>query len=381
MKIETVELVALSQLHTRETTWFTDNFRVLKADATIVRVRTDEGVEGIGEGSPHGQAALMARWLAYVAPAVIGRDPLDEGLAFFPNGVSDDYDCAVAGLDMALWDLRGKLVGRKLAELISGDARTSVELYASGGCRYDWRDRPESVIEEVLGYQASGYRACKIRMGTRWGFDGVTPERFLGLMRDLRSAVGEGLVLMVDAGCRLSRDEARIVARGLDELGFFWLEEPLERGDVEGYAELNRDVGMHITGGEAFTTLQQLEPFLRSGGLGIVQPDTGSTGVTQFLRIARIAEEAGVLVCPHCWHNGVMVAANAHLLAALATPMYLELGMHHGPIQWGIVSEPPEVRDGVLTLPRRPGVGVGFDNEAAGRFSPVEGWHAVPVYR
>lgn len=385
MKITGVELLTFSHLHDRHTSWMTKDFRAVKADAAVVRISTDEGVEGIGEGSPHGNLELMADWTRFLAPLLIGQDPTDPAVAPHPNGRSDAYDCTVGGIDMALWDLRAKAAGRRLADLLSEvlgtRAASAARVYASGGCRYDWRGRPEDVIDEVAGYADLGYTACKIRMGTAWEFDGVTPERFLALMRNLVREANGRMELMVDAGCRLTREDALTVARGLDELGFAWLEEPLPRDDVDGYARLNAAVDMHITGGEDFTTLEKLAPYLKRGAISIAQPDTGSCGISEVLRIVQVAGEYGVQICPHSWHNGVMAVGNAHLVAALPHDTVLELGMHHGPLQWGIVDHPPVVAGGRLELPDRPGIGVGVAADAAERFPLVQGNTNVLVVR
>ena len=120
---------------------------------------------------------------------------------------------------------------------------------------------PEQLIEEVLGYLADGYTACKIRIGTEWAWAGVTVDRFLGLMRDLSQAVAGEMELMLDGNQRLTEDQALTIARELDRLSFTWFEEPIPQADIDGYARLNAAVEMPITGGEQFTTLEQFRPY------------------------------------------------------------------------------------------------------------------------
>src|SRR5690606_23615354 len=131
-------------------------------------------------------------------PSLIGADPLDPLTGPQPNGRTRAYDCAVAGLDCALWDIRGKAAGKRVCELLTNHPLDKVRVYASGGCTYDWRDRPEQLIEEVVGYAEAGYPACKVRLGTEWSWDGITVERFLDLMRRLAAATAGRITLMVD---------------------------------------------------------------------------------------------------------------------------------------------------------------------------------------
>jgi len=184
-KITRIETLCLSRMHEPERQWFTHRYRVIKADCAIVVISTDAGVTGIGEACAYGVPSLIREWVAWLAPGLIGRDPHDPALAPHPNGRTYAFDCAAGGIDCALWDLRGKLVGRRVCDLLADRAPDQVRLYASGGCRYDWRNNPSTLIDEVLGYIAAGFTACKVRIGTDWNWDGVTVDRFLGLMREL----------------------------------------------------------------------------------------------------------------------------------------------------------------------------------------------------
>lgn len=381
MKITRVETVLLSRMHEPERQWFTSRYRVVKADCPIVIIHTDQEPVGIGEACAYGGPLRIREWVAWLAPLLVGRDPRDPGLAPHPNGRSPAYDCAVAGIDCALWDLRGKLAGQPLAQLLREAAHNQVRLYASAGCRYDWRERPEALIDDVLSHLEAGYSACKVRIGTEWAWDGVTVDRFLGLIRELHTAVGGRMELMVDGNQRLTEEQALVIARELDRLGFLWFEEPIPQSDVAGYARLNAAVEVPISGGEQFTTLEQFRPYLEQKAYSIIQPDAGWAGISEMLRLAQAAERYGVDLIPHGWHNGLMVLANAHLVASLQRPRYVELCMHQGPLQWGILAEPPEIKDGWLHLPQQPGVGATLAPELTERFPFIEGHYALEVER
>ena len=132
----------------------------------------------------------------------------------------------------------GKIAGKRVSELLRPGAPDRVRLYASSGCRYDWRDRPEQLIDEALEYIAMGFTAMKFRIGTEWSWDGVTVDRFLGLVRELSQEVDGRMELMLDGNCRLTEEQSMAVALELDRLGFIWFEEPMSRDNIDGYARL-----------------------------------------------------------------------------------------------------------------------------------------------
>lgn len=381
MKITDLKTVLLSRWHEPENQWFTGTYRTVRADCPIVVISTDEGLTGIGEACAYGGPAQIRSWVEWLKPGLIGHDPRDLSIVPSPNGRTRDFDCAAAGIDCALWDLRGQIEGRRVAELLKADALTKVRLYASSGCRYDWRDRPEQLIEETLGYLNEGYTACKVRIGTKWEWDGVTVERFCGLMRELAQAVAGRMELMLDGNQRLTEDQALPIAKELDRLGFTWFEEPIPQSDVDGYARLNAAVDLPITGGEQFTTLEQFRPYLEKRAYDIVQPDAGWCGITECMRIAEAAHRHGIDLCPHSWHNGLMAMENAHVVAALPNPRVLEVCMIQGPLQWEILAQKPVIRDGWLELPDRPGLGVEMGENLEARFPFVEGNYYILVER
>ena len=189
MKITQLETLCLSRLHEVECQWVTSSYRTIKADCAIVVIHTDEGIQGVGEASAYGWPLQIREWVDWLAPYLIGKDPRDPAILIHPNGRSRPYDAAVAGIDCALWDLKGKIAGKRTCELLTAEPLDRVRLYASSGCRYDWRHRPEQLIDEALQYIGMGFTAMKFRIGTEWSWDGVTVDRFLGLVRELTQAV------------------------------------------------------------------------------------------------------------------------------------------------------------------------------------------------
>lgn len=381
MKITNIRTLCLSRRHEPERQWFTARYLVTKADCALVIIDTDEGIQGIAEPCAYGVPPYIREEVGRLSQGLIGCDPTDPGIVPRPKSGMRADDIAIAGIDGALWDIRGKVAGKRVAELLTEKPLDRVRLYASSGCRYDWGKRPEQLIEETVGYAEEGYTACKIRIGTEWSWDGVTVDRFLGLMRELSEAVAGRMELMVDGNQRLSEEQAMQIARELDRLEFTWFEEPIPQADIDGYARLNSAVGIPITGGEQYTTVERFEPYLQKGAYSIVQPDAGICGITEAMRIARRAHEFGVDLCPHNWHNGLMTMMNAHLVAALPHPRVLELCMIQGPLQWGILKEKPVIRDGWVELPDRPGLGVELADNIEEQFPYIEGPYGVQVER
>jgi L-alanine-DL-glutamate epimerase-like enolase superfamily enzyme len=220
-----------------------------------------------------------------------------------------------------------------------------------------------------------------VRIGSDWAWSGVTVERFLGLMRDLSAQASGKIELMVDGNQRLTEDQALVVAKELDRLGFIWLEEPIPQAEIDGYARLNRAVEMPVTGGEQYTTVEQFVPYLEKKAYQIVQPDAGWCGISEGMRIAELADRYGAGLCPHNWHNGLMTMANAHFVAAMPRPKYLELCMAQGPLQWGILANPPAIRDGYLEIPQAPGLGVDLAEGVAEKYPYIEGAYHILVDR
>jgi L-alanine-DL-glutamate epimerase-like enolase superfamily enzyme len=381
MQITRIETICLSRQHEPERQWVTARYRTIKADCAIVVVHTDEGSEGVGEASPYGWPLLIREWVEWLAPEIVGRDPRDLNIVPHPNGLSRAHDAAVAGIDCALWDLRGKIAGKGVSELLAEQPLSRVRLYASGGCDYDWRRDPRQLIEEAIGYAEQGFTAFKFRLGTEWSWDGVTVDRFLGLVRELSQEVGSRLELMLDGNCRLTEEQALAIGRELDELGFAWFEEPIPKEQVDGYARLCAAVGTPIAGGESLTTLEQFRPYLECRAYDIVQPDAGLCGISEAMRIAQAAQRYGVELCPHSWHNGLMAVENGHLVAALPHPRVLELCMIQGPLQWGSLAERPMIEGGWLSLPQGAGLGVEPAEGVSERYPYIEGHYAIQVNR
>ena len=396
MKITAIRTLSLSRAHEPERQWQSATFHVPKADCSICIIETDEGLQGIAEPCAYGVPPDIAARIEQLKPGLIGRAPCDEDLIPANEAVRAN-DIANAGLNCALWDLRGKIANKTTAELLVAEGQQPLRrlrLYASSGVGYDWDDHPESVVEEAIGYAEEGLTAYKMRLGTHWAWSNVTVDRFLTLARQVHEAVGDRMDLALDGNCRLSVEEALPIAEALEDMGWAWFEEPVERLPAD-YARLNEAVSIPVTGGEPFTTWAQFEPFMAVGAFGVVQPDAGVCGIDFCMQVGRKAhaDYGGIPLIPHNWHNGLMTMANAHMVAALpgidgreslpgeAASGMLELNMRQGPLQWEILREKPAIEDGYLILPDAPGLGVELADDIETRFPYIEGPWGTPIQR
>ena len=312
-------------------------------DATIVRVRTDTGLEGWGSGDQ------MVGFAGHEA-LFIGRDPLriERHHAVLSN--IDFHYGRCWPLDLALWDLAGKITGQPVWKLLGGK-NDRVRAYASSGTLR----APAALADSAEGFLEQGFAAMKIR------FHRGDWRRDIAALEAVRGRIGDKLVLMVDCnqGWRMPWDIARPwqlkdalqVARELEQLGVYLMEEPLHRNDRKGMRQLREMTDIRIAGGEMTRDLDALRDIINDRALDIVQPDAALVGgITGLRRIAQLAEDAGLTFTPHTWSNGAGVVANLHLCAGIADVPFLEFP--YDPPEWSL-----QRRDYMMLAPLRPDAG------------------------
>jgi L-alanine-DL-glutamate epimerase-like enolase superfamily enzyme len=329
--------------------------------ATLVRVRAGD-YEGVGSGD----AMLGFAGHEYL---FVGQDPfaIERHVRILDN-LQFHYG-RMWPLEVALWDLMGQISGQPLWKLLGGRS-SSVRLYASCGERKPAGERAES----AKALREQGFPALKIR------FHAADPRDDLTIVRAVRDAIGPDMHILVDAnqGWQMPWDAsapwdfktALGMADALAELDVFWLEEPLQRHDYRGLAELRRRAKVRIAGGEGNREYAELREYLRHGSLDVYQPDVvWSTGIVRARQLASEVQSAGAIYSPHTWGDGLVLLANLHVSAAIATAPFVEYGID--PPGWT-----PERRDFILpapilpdapatvTLPDAPGLGVTIDWDA-----------------
>jgi L-alanine-DL-glutamate epimerase-like enolase superfamily enzyme len=347
-------------------------------DDLVVLVHTDEGLTGIGEvdSAPEAVRAIIDAPGSHAVAAslrslLLGEDPLEverlwqkmyRGLIYVGRrGIALH---AISGIDIALWDLRGKAAGKPVCELLGTPLRDRVRAYAS----MLMPDDPAQVRERVGALRSQGFTAVKLG----WGPLGRDVQRDLELAAAAVEAGGQGVTILIDAGLGYGADATRAiqVARGLEELGVFWLEEPFEPDEYEAYAELATSVEIRIAAGEQDTTRWGFRELIERGRVDLIQPDvTRCGGISELMRIAELARERGVETVPHAWKSGIIKAASLHVNAVLPDALFQEYCIADTPINTSLTRERlPIDADGYVAVPSGPGLGVELDLEVFERY-------------
>ncbi|HET9388706.1 MAG TPA: mandelate racemase/muconate lactonizing enzyme family protein [Steroidobacteraceae bacterium] len=334
-------------------------------DATIVRVMTDTGIAGYGSGDLmvgfHGHENLF-----------IGQDALAVERHYRTLANIDFHYGRCWPLDLALWDLAGKITGQPCWKLLGG-LSSRVRAYASSGTLRD----PGALAEAAERYRAHGFRALKLRFHRDdWRDD-------LKALEAVRAQVGSRLTLLVDCnqGWRQPWDtaapwtlkDALEVARELERLDVYWMEEPLHRGDKDGMRALREATEVRIAAGEMTRQAHELRDLVVGGCVDVLQPDAALVGgITGLRRAALMAQEHNLIFTPHTWTNGMGVTANTHLVAGLCHAPFIEYP--YDPPEWDLdrrdymMQRPLEVdRDGWLNLTDAPGMGYELDEARLAR--------------
>jgi L-alanine-DL-glutamate epimerase-like enolase superfamily enzyme len=373
----------------------------VKADAAssaqddfVVEVHTDEGITGIGESDLNpwiARACLQApsthNMGLSLREMLIGEDPLDPpriweklyvGSAM--NGRRGAVINTMGAIDIALWDIAGKAAGKPIYELLGGAARESIVPYASlqpdvsGFAAY----RDSLVDWAARAREEFGFRAAKLELT----FDGPyahrgmhePDERVVEVAEAVRKRVGPEMTLMVDVQYAWSDVERAIrTIRALGELDLFFVETPLWADDLDGYARLHdAGTGMRIAAGEWLSTRHEFVELMDRGKVDVAQPDIGRVGgLTEAIRVATLAAERGRVVVPHAWKTGLSIAAAAHFATATAHCPFIEFvprALTDSALRRELTVDELEMRDGLLSLPVLPGLGIELDRNAVQRF-------------
>jgi L-alanine-DL-glutamate epimerase-like enolase superfamily enzyme len=333
----------------------------------LVRVRTEDGAEGWGQVSPY-NADITTRVLhRQVAPHAIGRDALDvdalvDGISELEHKFTGSYvSRALAGLDTALWDLRGRIEEKSVCELLGGTPR-GVRAYASS-MRRDIT--PADEADRLVRLQeTAGFDAFKIRIGREFGHDeDEWPGRTEEVVGAVRAAVGADAALLVDANSCYTLARAIAVGRFLESHGVCHFEEPCPHWELDWTREVTEALEVDVTGGEQDWSPVLWRRMVETRAVDVVQPDVCyAGGLTRALRVARLAEAAQLPCTPHAANHSLVVVFTLHLLCAIGNPgPYLEFSIEPDddyPWQVGMYEPRPTVSDGRVQCPEGPGWGV-----------------------
>lgn len=336
----------------------------------IVQVHTDEGLVGVGEvvSQPRVAKAVIEAPRAQdrfsgLACELIGMDPLQTSVvwerlsrATYYYGRRGVVVHAMAGVDMALWDLKGKYYGVPVHALLGGAFTTRVRAYASDLFGVD----AEETEAKARRWREAGYTAVKLG----WAPMGQSERLDLELVAALRRGAGLDLDIMVDAGCCWDAATALRRARQFQEFDILWLEEPLAQDDLDGYRRLCDASPVPIAAGEGEAERNGFRDLIERGGIDVCQIDLARTGFTEGVRIADMAEDRGRRVVNHFYSTGVNLAAGLHFAASRKSTFILEYSVDDTQTRWGVTRQKMSIdADGYVAVPEGPGLGIDLDED------------------
>jgi L-alanine-DL-glutamate epimerase-like enolase superfamily enzyme len=346
-------------------------------DALLIRIETDEGITGIGEvdslppvvkaivDAPpsHAIASGLRHLLLGESPLEIDRlwQKMYRGSIYY--GRQGPAIHAISGIDIALWDIKGKALGQPIHRLLGGPHRSAIRAYASTLMP----DTPVETGEVVAGLVERGFTAIKLG----WGPFGRDADLDVALVRAAREVAGNDVELMFDIGLGWpNADHAIRQVRRFEEFRPYWVEEPLWPDDVAGYRKLADAVETRIACGEEDATRWGFAQLMERTRVDVIQPDvTRAGGISECVRIAQLADLRGVAMVPHSWSTGIIKAASLHVIGAMPNATFLEYCVQETALNQLLTIERFPVVDGMVTLPEAPGLGIEIDDEVVREYA------------
>ena len=348
-----------------------------KRTAHLIEIKTDEGITGWGECFGPGNIALANKTIVerVIQPMLLGENPLNRDVLWHKvynllrdHGQKGMPMQSLSGVDIALWDIAGKIAGLPLHMMIGGKHRDSIPVYG-----YGMMLRPEPVDslckrfeEEAAQIKSMGFVATKMKIG-------LGPKDDVKLAHAVRRGVGDDFKFMADANHCYTTSDAFYVGHALEELDAYWFEEPIAPEDLDGYRELRAGLKVNISGGEAEFNRWGWRALLESRGLSIAQPEVCALGgISEYLRVLALCHAHFTPVINHVWGSAIAVATNMHLLAAMPPlpgglfpwePM-LEFDTTNNKFRDELLQEPLDIQgqvknnNGRVQIPGGAGIGV-----------------------
>ncbi|MDB5842132.1 MAG: mandelate racemase [Herminiimonas sp.] len=339
--------------------------RAVKRDCVIVKVTTENGLIGWGEAH-HGRCPgaigqLINTTLRQLVTGMNACDVVGVWARIYSrqlasHGMGTAAALAMSGLDLALWDIRGKAVGWPLYKLLGG-ASKAIPAYA-GGISLGFQS-PQELVEEARGLVEQGYRTVKLRFGDSVGRD-------LERLAAIRAAFGDEIGIMVDANVGYRVEDVRQVMPALAAQGVLWLEEPFPPQDYRSYQTAHGFGGIALAAGENHYTRFEFNRVIEEKSITILQPDLSKTGgITEALRIAAMASAYKLSINPHTSASGINMAASIHLLASIENGGYFEADVAKENLFRDQLTSRPDLldEDGCVRPPEAPGLGVEVDED------------------
>ncbi len=362
--------------------------RLRTFDAAILRIETESGIIGWGEGknaagSAGNYSALVHLLNHEFGPRLIGRDaseitPIWEALY---NGTRAEGAAkrghplaelarrgltvaAISAIDIALWDILGKALDKPIWALLGGRSAQRLPAYASGG----WADAAGIGAQLKSYIDVGGFRAVKMRVGSMDDRPRVSAER----VKAARNALGPDVELMVDAHGTYTVAEARRFAHMVADCDLAWFEEPVTADDRAGLSEFRASTGIPVALGESECTRFDFAALIAGRAVDVLQPDPAFCGgITEAMRIAALASSFNLRLAPHLWAGAPCFFAGLHVLAASPAGFIVEFSLGANPMIHKLSKAPVKVEDGTIAVPDAPGLGLEMDTEIIARYAKV----------
>ncbi|HZQ64624.1 MAG TPA: mandelate racemase/muconate lactonizing enzyme family protein [Gaiellaceae bacterium] len=379
MRIQSVEAIPVSYPEPND-------FNALR-HLCLCKITADDGQVGWGESItqfPEANFAVKAL-IEGIAPNLIGRDPVhteaiwretkQQGWWYGYGGGLHSY--AVAAIDIALWDLKGKALGASVLDLLGGPVHERLPAIAS--CHAHYESIPE-MVEEAQEWLSTGLQGVKVGFGKRGNARlGYEHDRDVEYVRAMREGLGSDRMIMVDCGIAVRWDVNAAVRRvqAMEEYGLSWIEEPLGAWDPEGYANLRAKTSTPIAYGEKEWTLEGFERVLATGTVDVVGVDPGrAEGITGFKKVCDRVEAYQRHANAHAWSSAIVTAASLAISFSSPACKLFELKPLRNPMQHDLVPEPFDHVEGWMYPPAGPGLGIEVDEEVVDGFRSEKGLSA-----
>ncbi|BCL72596.1 mandelate racemase/muconate lactonizing-like protein [Vibrio nigripulchritudo ATCC 27043] len=291
-----------------------------KRTAHIIEIKTDNGLVGYGEAFGGGGVALANQTIVekVIAPMIIGMNPLDNEVIWHKvynllrdHGQKGMPLQSLSGVDIALWDIKGKFYQQPIYQLLGGAFRETIPVYGYGMMLQRVPDLKERFAKESADIASKGFKSMKMKIGL-----GVSQD--VELVEAVRDSVGDDIEIMVDANHAYTTREALPLGRELERLGVSWFEEPVAPEDKQGYRDLCTHLDMCIAGGEAEFSRWGFRDLVEHKCVDLLQPETCALGgITEYQKVLSMAHSHFVPVVNHVWGSAIAVATNIHLLASM----------------------------------------------------------------
>ncbi|PHR21087.1 MAG: enolase [Hoeflea sp.] len=388
MKIKSVHAQWI-QIPIEEARQHTSDFGTLRTfDAAILRIETDDGIVGWGEGKnaagSAGNYATLVRLLNEdFGPRIIGRDPADVTFIWedLYNGVRAEKAAAaghampemarrgltvaaISAIDIALWDILGKADGKPVWKLLGGRKADRMQAYASGG----WAGA-DKIGEQLQSYvDAGGFRSVKMRVGAM----DANPHASAARVRAAREALGPDIELAVDAHGTFTVATARRFAQLVEDCDLAWFEEPIIADDKAGIAEVRATIPIPVSTGESEATRFAFRDLALMRAADIFQPDPAFCGgISEAMRIGTIASAFNLRLAPHLWAGAPCFFAGLHVCAASPASFAIEFSLGANPMIHDIIGESVVAKDGMIEFPEKPGLGFTMNEAVLNNYARV----------